>query len=77
MATFDFSRLDVTQYDIKDADHAKRYEQMLRDFMHVVKTNPSCFADHIQDVDKFIDAIRAPEAWHLACTVLPELRHDQ
>jgi hypothetical protein len=80
MATFDIARLDMdgpSRYYFKNPTHTVSFQQMVEDFMHVVRVNPGFFLDKLKAFKRFMSLINRDEAWPLCALVVPEFRIPQ
>lgn len=77
MATFDFSRLDVSSVVLSNPVHACAFQNMVGAFMAIVRDHPEFFDDKAHRIDEFIHIIQGAGAWALASMVVPEFRRPQ
>lgn len=77
MATFDFARLDPTKYTVDDPLDACSFQNMVRDFMDVVRTNANSLSGHEQHIGRFVNMVKYDKQWALAFAVVPEFRLPQ
>jgi hypothetical protein len=74
---FDFDRLDPSRYQLDDPIHCLRLQNMMKDFLHIVRNNPGALANKLEELNQFCSIISDDRAWCLAVVVVPELRRDQ
>lgn len=77
MNTFDEARLDPSRYDIDKIVEAVDFQKTVRDFMEIVRANPSYLLDKSHLVEAFTSLIDRDKYFSLAAIIAPELRLPQ